>query len=118
MKKTLLVAIFASLLLSSFFVSSATADNVSISIQGGFGCTIIILNNENHTITANVSIVSYKLFREGTNVTGYVKVKPGEAGSLRSLPPGIESIYAMCQVGNLTVTRKGISIFYFVILFR
>jgi type 1 fimbria pilin len=75
MKKTLLAAIFVSLLISSFFVSPATA--VIITIKGGFGCTVTIENNENHTINANISIVSHRIFTEGGgNITGHGGIKP------------------------------------------
>jgi hypothetical protein len=117
MKKTLLAVIFTSLLISSFFVSPATA--VIITIKGGFGCTVTIENNENYTINANISIVSNRIFGEGGgNITGHGGIKPGHSTIANLRPPGIESIYAMGHSGNQTVIRKGISIFRFVILFR
>jgi len=119
MKKTLLATIFTSLLIFSLFVSSVVADDVTITIKGGFGCTVTIQNNGNYTINASISIVSHFIFREGyTNTTGNGQIRPNESVSIRSLPPGIESIYAMGQVGNLTVTRNGISFFRFVFLFK
>jgi type 1 fimbria pilin len=119
MKKTLLATIFTSLLIFSIFASSVIADDVTITIKGGFGCTVTIQNNGNNTINASISIVSYRIFREGgANMTGNGPIKPGESVSLRSFPPGIESVYAMAQVGNQTLVRIGISIFYFVLLFR
>jgi hypothetical protein len=97
----------------------ATADDVTITIKGGFGCTVTIQNNGNYTINASISIVSDKIFREGgANTTGNGPIPPGSSVSLRALPPGIESIYAMGQAGNLTVTRNGISFFRFVFLFK
>jgi len=109
------ILIFTSLLIFSLFVSSVAADDVTITIKGGFGCTVTIQNNGNYTINASISIVSDKIFREGgANTTGNSPIPPGSSVSFRALRPGIESIYAMGQAGNLTVTRNGISFFRFV----
>jgi hypothetical protein len=98
---------------------SVVAEDVIITIKGGFGCSVTIQNNGNYTINASISIVSNFIFREGgANTTGNVSIIPGMSFSLRSFPPGIESIYAIGQVGNLTVTKKGISFFRFVFLFK
>jgi hypothetical protein len=113
------ITIFTSLLIFSLFVSSVVADDVTITIKGGFGCTVTIQNNGNYTINASISIVSHFIFREGSvNMTGNGSIKPHQSVSLRALPPGIESIHAMGQAGNLTVTQKGISFFRFVFLFK
>jgi type 1 fimbria pilin len=119
MKKTLLAMIFISLLIFSLFVSSAVAEDVTITIKGGLGCTVTIQNNENYTINTSISIVSYFVFREGgENRTVNGPIGPYVSISLRSFPPGIESIYAMGQAGNLTVKQEGISLFRFVFLFN
>jgi hypothetical protein len=119
MKKIFLTTIFTSLFIFSLFVSSVTADDVTITIKGRFGCTVAIQNNGNYTINASISIVSHLIFKEGSaNMTGNGPIKPGESVSLRALPPGISSIYAMGRAGNLTVTRNGISFFRFVFLFK
>lgn len=119
MKKTLVVMIFTSLLMYSVFVSSVIAEDVTITIKGGFGCTVTIRNNGNSTINASIIINSSRIFREGgTNSTGHGLIKPGESISATSYPPGIESIYSQAQAENQTLVRKGISIFYFVLLFR
>ena len=120
MKKTILAAIFTSLLLSSFFVSVATADNVTITIKGGIGCTFAITNNGNETFEANMSYIAKTIFRDrGENDTGKnIPIKPGETFLIREMISGLNWISASANVGNLTVTRKGISIFNFVVLFR
>ena len=119
MKKTLLATIFTSLLIFSLFVSSVVADDVTITIKGGFGCTVTIQNNGNETINASISIVSNRIFGEGgANTTGHGPVYPHMSYGARLIVPGIQSIYAMGQVGNLTVTKKGISFFRFVFLFK
>jgi hypothetical protein len=119
MKKTIYAAIFTSLLISSLFVSSVVADNVIITIKGGFGCTVNIQNNENHTINATMTVVSQRIFvYGGTNITYKGKIYPGKGVGYRSLVFGIESVYAMACTENQTVIRKGISIFNVVILFR
>ncbi|MBE3137358.1 MAG: hypothetical protein IMZ43_08235 [Thermoplasmata archaeon] len=119
MKKTLWVATFTLLFLLPFFVSFAIADNVTITIKGGFGCIVTIQNNGNYTINGSISIVSHLIFREGYgNTTGHGPIEPGESISARYFPFGIDSIYAMGQAGNLTVTRNGISFFRFVFLFK
>ncbi len=98
---------------------SVVTGDVIITIKGGFGCTVSIQNNGNYTINSSISIFSYRIFKEGsTNITGNGSIKPGCSMSVTSLPPGIDSIYAMAQAGNQTLVRKGISIFYFVFLFQ
>lgn len=118
-KKTILAAIFTSLLISSLFVFSVTADNVIITIKGGFGCTVNIQNNENRTINATMTVVSQRIFiYGGTNITYKGKIYPGEGVGFRSLVFGIESVYAMVCTEHQIVIRKGISIFNIVILFQ
>jgi hypothetical protein len=100
-------------------VHSVVTEDVIITIKGGFGCSVTIQNNGNYTINTSISIASNFIFREGgANRTGNGSIAPGMSISLRSFPPGIESIYAIGQVGNLTVTKKGISFFRFVFLFK
>jgi hypothetical protein len=120
MKKIIFTTICTSLLIFSFLVPSVIADEVLITIKGGFGCNIIIQNNKNCTIRANVSIICHRIFREGKlNSTGKnIPIEKDHSFRARVLPPGIDSVYAMAQVGNQTVIRKGISFFYFVFLFR
>jgi len=120
MKKTPLAAIFISLLLSSFFVSSAVADNVTITIKGGIGCTFAITNNGNETIGANMSYIAETIFRDrGVNDTGKnIPIKPGETFLIREMISGLNWISASANVGNHVVSKKGISIFNFVILFN
>jgi hypothetical protein len=121
MKKTLLAATFTLLLIFSFFVSSATADNVTITIKGGFGCTITVTNNEqNKTVLVNASIITESVILYGGTNSTVVRfpLQPGFSFHLRSRVPFIEWVNAMAQVGNQTVTRKGISICRFVILFK
>ena len=119
MKKTILAVIFISLLISSFFVSSATAD-VIITIKGGFGCVISITNNENETIKANLSWIAKSVFRErGANATGNdIPIKPGDGYFYKGMISGLNWISASANVGTHSVSKKGISIFNFVILFR
>jgi hypothetical protein len=96
---------------------SVVTEDVIITIKGGFGCSVTIQNNGNYTINASINIVSNFIFREGgASSTGNASIGPGMSFSLRSFPPGIESIYAMGQVGNLTVKQEGISFFRFVFL--
>jgi hypothetical protein len=98
---------------------SIVAEDVTITIKGGFGCTVTIQNNGNETINASISIVSNRIFGEGgANTTGHGPVYPHTSYGARLTAPGIQSIYAMGQVGNLTVSKKGISFFRFVFLFK
>jgi hypothetical protein len=113
------ITIFTSLVIFSVFISSVTADNVTITIKGGFGCTVTIQNNENYFINASISIVSHKIFSEGGgNSSGHGPITPNESVSLTLSPPGIETINATAKAENQTVMRKGISFFHFVILFK
>lgn len=114
-----MAATFMLLLLLPFFVSSVIADDVTITIKGGLGCTVTIQNNGNETINASISIVSNRIFGEGgANTTGQGPVYPHTSYGARLTAPGLQSIYAMGQVGNLTVTRNGISFFRLVFLFK
>ena len=98
---------------------SVVPEDVIINIKGGFGCTVIIQNNGNETINGCISIISHRLFIEGeANTTGHGPIQPGMSYSIQFTSPGFNSIYAMGQVGNLTVTKKGISVFRFVYLFK
>jgi hypothetical protein len=120
MRKTLLAAIFISLLISSFFVSSATADNIIITIKGGFGCVISITNNGNETIKANMSWVAKTIFRDrgGDAIGNDIPIKSGETFLYKGMISGLNWISASANVGNHVVSKKGISIFNFVILFN
>jgi hypothetical protein len=113
------ITIFTSLVIFSVFVSSAVADNVTVTIKGGFGCTVTIHNNGNSSINGSISIVSHRIFGTGdTNSTGGGIIQPHESISQWSSPGHITSMYAIGQAGNLKVIKKGISFFHFVLLFK
>jgi hypothetical protein len=119
MKKIRLAVILISLVISSLFVSSSNADNVIITVKGGFGCTISVYNTGNYTINATMTVVSHQIFiYGGTNTTWRGEIYAGETVGFRSLKFGLESVYAMAHAEKQTVIRQGISIFNFVILFR
>ena len=118
MKKTLLAVMFTSLLLSSFFVSSVVADDVTITIKGGIGCTVSIHNNESYDINGTINFIYQRVFiYGGANATGSGVLIPGETAIFWFFATGICTVYVEVHAGNHTVIRKGISIFNFVILF-